>query len=356
MSTGGNLERAVEVLAPIPLQGRMLEFYVERRVDGEYRRLIEGELMGSKPFISIFVAAPRGFGKTSSVNYWAANALKPEFRPIVLREPAPVDVLYHAALGIAEDLITSLTFSSAPVRVGEEVSAVYELVTKGGRDYGILARALAKLNRVSPLKYMVLVDEFDPSGDARFLRALDLIFQEPRSIYFTFLGTPEALEEVRRLDRAVADKLTVLRMPHFTYEEAREAVRRRLEFVGLKLDLIPEEDLRQIYAMSMGPRDIFVLVREYLSLGGDMERVRSGREASLLAHMYSLMDDVDRRIVDLIARGPMRFGDLQKGTGVSKTALWYRLNVLMEQGFIHKPRRGVYALTREAEVALRHVL
>ena len=352
-----DLEKAIEVLAPIPLQGRLLRFYVERRVDGEYRRLITGEFMGSKPFISIFVAAPRGFGKTSSLNYWASNLLKPEFRPIVLREPAPVDVLYHAALGIAEDLITSLTFGTAPVRVGEEVSAVYELITKGGRDYGILARALSKLNRISPLKYMVLVDEFEPAGDVKFLRALDLIFQEPRSIYFTFFGTPQTLEQLRDLDRAVAEKLTVLSMPHFTYEEAREAVRRRLEFVGLRLgDVLPEEDLRQIYAMSMGPRDIFVLAREYLSLGGDMEKLRSGREASLLTQMYSLMDDVDRRIIDLIASGPTRFKDLQRGIGVSKTALWYRLNVLMEQGFIHKPRRGVYVLTKEARMALKHVL
>ena len=349
------VEKALEVMAPVPLQGRLLKFYVERGVDEEYRRLIKGRLMGSKPFISIFVSAPRGFGKTSSVNYWAANALRPEFRPIVLREPSPVDLLYHAALRIAEDLIASLTFE--PTSGVEEATRAYELISKGGRDYRVLTKALIGLNRVSPIKYMVLVDEFDPSGDVRFLRALDLLFQEPKSIYFTFLGTPSALDMVRKLDRAVAEKLTVLRMPHFTYEEAREAVRRRLEFVGLRLEeVIPEEDLKQIYAMSMGPRDIFVLVREYLLLGGDLEGVKRGRDASLLAHMYSLMDDVDRRIVNFVAKGPVRFGDLQKGIGISKTALWYRLNVLMEQGFIHKPRRGVYALTREAEVALRQVL
>lgn len=351
------LEKAMEVLAPIPLQGRMLRFYVERRVDEEYRRLITGELMGSKPFISIFVTAPRGFGKTSSLNYWAGNFLRPEFRPIVLREPAPVEVLYHAALGVAEDLITTLTFGTTPIRVGEEVSAMYELISKGGREYSILARALSKLNRVSPLNYMVLVDEFEPAGDVKFVRALDLIFQEPRSIYFTFFGTPQTLEHLKDLDRAVAEKLTVLNMPHFTYEEAREAIRRRLEFVGLKLEeVIPEDDLRQIYAMSMGPRDIFILAKEYLSLGGDMEKLRSGREASLLTHMYSLMDDVDRRIIDLIAGGPIRFKDLQKGTGISKTALWYRLNILMEQGFIQKPRRGVYVLTKGAKIALKHFL
>ena len=51
----------------------------------------------------------------------------------------------------------------------------------------------------------------------------------------------------------------MFKMPHFTYEEAVQAIRLRVEDAGYRLEeLLPQDVLTAIYAMSPAPREVDV--------------------------------------------------------------------------------------------------
>ncbi|MDK2464703.1 MAG: winged helix-turn-helix domain-containing protein [Candidatus Korarchaeota archaeon] len=350
-------------LSPLPLSGKDLDLYVEREVDREYSRLLEEELSGGRAFLSVFVEAARGFGKTTSANYWSRRILpRLGYRPIRIRTSFLVDALYESAVKAIEHATDELSY-----RVSTDMGAV-DLITEVSRLHDRLQRGEQPAESVAVLlkldemlggigaRIMVLVDDFSAwAPDAKiFLQELDHLLQEPRAIFFTIFGTPRDLSRVALLARHVYEKMTVVRMPHFTQEEAKEAVRRRVEAAGGRFeDFFAEEDFALIYAMSTGPRELLALAREYVRLGGNIRAVMGIREREVLRETYELLDDTDRAILRFMReREAVRLADLRRVASIPDPTLYYRLRKLREMGFITRLGRGIYSLTRSTEELL----
>jgi len=205
------------------------------------------------------------------------------------------------------------------------------------------------------MKFMVLVDYFSASAPdaSKFLRELDHLIQMPKRVFFTLFGTPRDLSRIARMNRAVYEKLTVLKMPHFTFEEAREAIRRRVERAGLSVEeLFPEDDLKAIYALSTGPRDMLNLAREYLLSGASIRAVVRSKEVRSVLDTIELLDETERAILSLIAaEGEVHVSRIKSSfPRLPESTLYYKLNRLMDRGLITRgERRGLYALTQLAE-------
>lgn len=348
-------ERLSEFLTPEPLYGPSLRFYVERAVDKEYKRAVS-----SPRLLGVFVYADRGFGKSSSANYWAAKILPGlGYTPIIVQAMSLVDVFYQAIIRIVKKEHEREIWRPGAWRLeGAHIARLGDRADIA-KDEWELGDILIKLDEALPSKYMVIVDELRVRNlSEEFLGALDCLLQRPRRVFFTLMGTPRVLgmiAETGEDGKAVYEKLRKIPMPHFTLSEAREVLRRRVEAAGFQLDeVIPPEALKEIYELSNGPRELLSLAAEYVRLGS-MEALRDSIEAKMAIREIEVLDEPEKTILKILSRGPARFKILVKRSGLSSTAAWYKLLSLMDRGLVRKKKWGVYSLTSQAMKALRMI-
>lgn len=352
--------RLMENLSPLPLSGERLKFYVERDVD---RKFLE---FAMNPRTFSFVEADSGFGKTSSVNYWSFRLLpRLGIRAIKLRARAALDILYQPAVRILDELSSDIAFSASmePSKISlvDRLTKMHDRISSAS-SLADQANFLLRLDEIASeegRKFIVLVDDFKTKGVSSLsslIRELDSLAQEPRSIFFVLMGTPSDLMVIMRAYKPLYEKLEVLKMPHFSFEEAKEALRLRVEDAGYVLDeVFPENVLSAIHALSTGPRELFTIARDYVKLGDLREAVRRAEERATIS-MIELLEPGEREILEFVAsRGRATASEILSSFRIPRSTMYVRIQRLQQKGLLAKKGRGVYSLTKEAEKAMEGI-
>ncbi len=369
---------------PVPLDGDMLRFYVQRyEPDTIFEKLVYEKVMKNGVSAKTFVVGSYGLGKTTFLNFWKSKMDIPYPRspleasikrniPVVVKVTFDDNIakfLYSLLKGIEKGFkkpgwIYYVSLNQEYEKLFKYISQVVENVLTryekfGKLDLDTLKSALSFILENTEVPIIFLIDSFVYTDKFETIAFwLDNLIQGQNNASFVIASTPDALHNFRMKYPFIVSKFIEIRIPGYTSNEMKAVFAKRVEgFAKPDNPYYPfkEEWIETIWSHFPILRDAIKVAQRaltYAAKDGKLEfrhieiAIKEAERAMETTVLFEL-DELDRMIMKALAElGEAGPSDVtkwlkNKGYDVAKSTVHYRLKEpLSKKGLVEKVSKG----------------
>ncbi len=377
---------------PVPLDGDMLRFYVQRYEPDElFEKLAYEKVIKNAGTSKVMIVGSYGLGKTTFLNFWRTRFDLPYPRspleasvkkdvPIVVKvtyDENPQKFLYSLLKGIEKGFkkpgwIYYVSMNQEYEKLFKYISQVIENVLmryeKLGRvDIETLKSAIGFILENTNVPIIFMIDGFTLSDSFDTLALwFDNILQGQNRASFVITLTSETLQSFRMRYPFIVSKFVEIRIPGYTADEMKKVFAKRLEdFATPENPFYPfkEEWIEKIWshfpilrdAIKVAQRALTYAAKEGILVEKHIDLAIKEAERAMETTVLFELDELDRMILKALSElGEAGPSDVTKwlkkqGYDVAKSTVHYRLKEpLSKKGLVEKVsksgRRGKYRI------------